>query len=91
MEDFRRGGDRSREDDFFFALSVFSFSFWSFAFNGEASVKREKGESRDEAKQAEGERESICRRRRGRSNSKSTARLTGHRTAARILYGCPQD
>ena len=61
MEDFRRGWDRSREDDFFFAQSVSCFfSFWSFAFNGEASVKREKGESREAAKQAEG----ICRRRR---------------------------
>ena len=50
MEDFRSGGDRSREDDFFFAQSVSCFfSFWSFAFNGEASVKREKGKSRGEA------------------------------------------
>jgi len=35
---------------FFFAQSVSCFfSFWSFAFNGEASVKREKAKSREEA------------------------------------------
>lgn len=66
--------------NFFFRTKCFlffSFSFWSFAFNGEASVKRERG-GRRRSKAGGGEREGIYRRDEGRgSNSTAPARPTG--------------